>query len=294
MRGAVQVVPRPENVITHGVVADPVNPNRFRPPVISVYPNETVCWVFETAGDVVQSEFFGECIPLAGGFNSGQQPVGARVCRDFGTATCTAFYYYDSALCSSQGMYGVVLLSDRPQVLVRAATSVFQPNFLNVTVGQTVQWRFEAAGNSVTEIPSLAQVASADENVRCAVLPSGFNSGVITNAPATFSQTFNADRLGMHAYITTPFCPFPGSVPGFFGSVNVCDPIRVRPTTTTVPPTTSTTASPTTAPPTTAPPPTCPPDNPCEKPVKKTVINVSGGCGGRLRHPLSCSVVLLC
>jgi plastocyanin len=136
MRGAVIVVPKPQNVIQHGVVTDPVDPNRFAPPLITVYQNETACWFFQTAGDVVQSQYYQDCVPLAGGFNSGPQSAGSQICLNFTGPTCTAFYYYDSARCASDQMFGVILLSDRPVVTVRAASDVFSPVALNVTLGE--------------------------------------------------------------------------------------------------------------------------------------------------------------
>lgn len=258
MRGAVIVIPRPQSIILHGVANDTQNPDRFEPPILTTFPNRTVCWDFQTAGDIVQSEFYGDCTPLAGGFNSGAHPVGDRVCYTFTNwSSCTAFYYYDSAKCQSNGMYGVVLLSDEPLVTVRASTDVFAPVSLNVTVGSTVTWTFLAAGNSVTQIPSLAQVTNPDVNVRCATVPGGINSGVIQNAPASFAHTFSA--TGVYSFITTPFCPFPSTVPGFYSSINVCNPIRSR----------ETTPAPTSAP---TPAPTQPCD-PCLANQKKTVIN---------------------
>ncbi len=173
MRGSVIVVPRPENIITHGI-NNVTNPNQFNPPVLITYVNETVCWDFITAGNIVESQFYDECIAKPGGFDSGFQIIGARVCRAFAQQSCTAFYYFDSANCATNGMRGVVLISDVPFVTVRNDPIVYSPSSLNVTVGSTVTWSFTAAGNSVTQSPTIAQFSSANQTVRCAA--SGFDS----------------------------------------------------------------------------------------------------------------------
>ena len=226
MRASVQVVPRPENIITHGV-NNQTNPNVFSPPILVSFTNDTVCWDFVTAGDIVEGEFFEDCIAKPGGFNSGFQQVGARICRNFTGPSCTAFYYFDTQQCVN-GMSGVVILSDRPVVQVRNGPQIYMPQNLNVTVGATVMWSFDAAGNSVTQAVSANQFGNADQQTRCAVAPFGFDSGVNQNAGTTFTQTFT--QVELVPYFSTPFCPFPAVFPDFFGTVNVCNPIERRPT----------------------------------------------------------------
>jgi plastocyanin len=160
-------------------------------------------------------------------------------------------------------MTGVVLLSDEPVVEVRNNPQIYMPMHLNVTVGSTVIWNFDAAGNSVTESVSIEQFSSSEQAVRCAVAPNGFDSGVNQDSNVVYSQTFNT--VGEIGYFSTPFCPFPQTFPQFFGTLNVCNPITRRPTDTPTPDPTET-PTPTPGP--------CPDPDPCAKPKgKRTVIN---------------------
>ena len=93
--------------------------------------------------------------------------------------------------------------------------TVFSPDTLNISVGDTVRWTWDSSGHSVTS----GGMCAADSQF-CSPTDTDCGAGVLSNTGAVYEHTFN--QSGVYSYFCVAHCSR-----GMTGTITVATPLQL-------------------------------------------------------------------